>query len=456
MKTPFEPLSFADDRRVAALRRLVWLYFWLLIFEGALRKWLPSLSEPLLIVRDPVALLIYVQALRCRRFPFSGPMLTYFFLMVSFLLIALFQIVGGIGGGPFVAVYGLRTNFLHLPLILVIPQAFSFNDVLKLGRWILILSIPMAALMVLQYSSPAGSWINAGTSADADQLAFAMGKIRAAGTFSYVTGAAHFFVLATAFAVYAVVERYSGYSRWLLWPALLSILIVQPVSGSRTLVLGCGLILAGALAFAIFSPAQAPRIVAALLFCCAAFALLSLTSFFHEAKDLFMLRWNDANTAWGGAERGLIGRFVGVFEEPFALLSQAGPIGKGIGLGTNAGAALVTGSPVFLLAENEWARVVLEAGPLAGFSYLAYRVWLAILVGVRAAWGARQGQLLPWLLAWSACLGLLTEQLSQPTDLGFMVLVSGLCLAAVSDPLNVAHRTKERRIEAVVHACAFD
>jgi len=456
MRTPFEPLSFADDPRVATLRRLIWLYFWLLIFEGALRKWLPSLSEPLLIVRDPVALLIYVQAVRCRKFPLNAPMLAYFFLLISFLLISLFQIVLGIGGGPFVAAYGLRTNFLHLPLIFVIPEAFSFEEVLKLGRWILILSIPMAALMVLQYSSPAGSWINAGTSADADQLAFAMGKIRAAGTFSYVTGAAHFFVLATAFAVYAVVERYSGYSRWLLWPALLSILIVQPVSGSRTLVLGCGLVLAGALIFAIFSPAHAPKIVSALLFCLAGFVLLSTTGFFREAKDVFMMRWNEANTAWGGTERGLAGRFLEIFLEPFGLLSQAGPIGKGVGLGTNAGAALVTGSPVFLLAENEWARVVLEAGPLAGFSYLAYRVWLAVLVGVRAAWGARQGQLLPWLLAWSACLSLLTEQVSQPTDLGFMALVSGLCLAAVSDPLRVAHRTKERRTETVVHSYAFD
>lgn len=44
--------------RRKSLRKLLWLYFWLLIFEGALRKWiLPGLSSPLLLVRDPVALL---------------------------------------------------------------------------------------------------------------------------------------------------------------------------------------------------------------------------------------------------------------------------------------------------------------------------------------------------------------------------------------------------------------
>ena len=44
--------------RFMRIRQLLWIYFWLLIFEGALRKWiLPGLSNPLLLVRDPVALL---------------------------------------------------------------------------------------------------------------------------------------------------------------------------------------------------------------------------------------------------------------------------------------------------------------------------------------------------------------------------------------------------------------
>src|SRR5579871_6825378 len=55
------------------LRRLIWLYFWLLLFEGALRKWfVPGLSNALLIVRDPVAVAIYALAVRDRVFPASG------------------------------------------------------------------------------------------------------------------------------------------------------------------------------------------------------------------------------------------------------------------------------------------------------------------------------------------------------------------------------------------------
>src|ERR1043166_7392770 len=52
------------------IRRLIWLYFWLLLVEGALRKWiLPDLSNPLLVIRDPVVLVIYLLSFRARVFP---------------------------------------------------------------------------------------------------------------------------------------------------------------------------------------------------------------------------------------------------------------------------------------------------------------------------------------------------------------------------------------------------
>jgi len=213
----YEALPSFEGQHAIALRRLIWLYFWLLIFEGALRKWIvPSLSTPLLVVRDPLVILIYLQAMRCRRFPLNGPMLGCFLLLVGFILLALVQITTGVGGGVLVAAYGLRTNFLHLPLIFVIPQVFSYTDVLKLGKWILILAIPMTALMVLQFESSAGSWMNAATRSDVQQIEFAMGKVRPSGTFSFATGAAHFFVLATAFMVYALAQKRMIYPRWLV------------------------------------------------------------------------------------------------------------------------------------------------------------------------------------------------------------------------------------------------
>ena len=73
----------ADDKTLRNLKRLIWLYFWLLIFEGSFRKWvLPQFSDILLVIRDPVAIAIYFLAFRHRVFPRNA-------YIVSLALIAL-------------------------------------------------------------------------------------------------------------------------------------------------------------------------------------------------------------------------------------------------------------------------------------------------------------------------------------------------------------------------------
>src|SRR6266496_2306512 len=104
------------EMRLARLKRWIWIYFWLLIFEGVLRKWiLPGLSGPLLLVRDPVALVIYYQAYRCGKF--SGrTMWPFALLSAAMVLLACLQVSTGIVSLA-VALYGLRSYLLHLPLI---------------------------------------------------------------------------------------------------------------------------------------------------------------------------------------------------------------------------------------------------------------------------------------------------------------------------------------------------
>ena len=104
---------------VRSIRLLVWLYFWLLFFEGALRKWIfPAWSAPLLIARDPVVLTIYVIALAKGIFPFNRFVVTAIALAGLSFGASLF-VFGNIG----VILYGIRTNFLHLPLIFLIPKS---------------------------------------------------------------------------------------------------------------------------------------------------------------------------------------------------------------------------------------------------------------------------------------------------------------------------------------------
>src|SRR5438876_12262329 len=70
VKTP-QSLPGADySSTLQNIRRLIYVYLFLLIIEGALRKWIvPQFSNPLLLVRDPVVLAIYFLAWRARVFP---------------------------------------------------------------------------------------------------------------------------------------------------------------------------------------------------------------------------------------------------------------------------------------------------------------------------------------------------------------------------------------------------
>src|SRR5882724_11028362 len=141
------------------LKALIWLYVGLLIFEGALRKWvLPSLSDPLLIVRDPVAIAIYAVAFFTGRFPLNG------FVLFTFALGAATVVASLLGGqtNPLVLAYGLRINYGHLPLMWVMAEVLTRKDVERLGCFLLLAAIPMTAVMVLQFKSPAGAFINRG------------------------------------------------------------------------------------------------------------------------------------------------------------------------------------------------------------------------------------------------------------------------------------------------------
>ena len=57
----------------AFIKKLIWAYFLLLLFEGALRKWfLPGLSQGLLIIRDPIVIWIYYLAYAQGVFPINN------------------------------------------------------------------------------------------------------------------------------------------------------------------------------------------------------------------------------------------------------------------------------------------------------------------------------------------------------------------------------------------------
>ena len=178
----------------------IWIYFLLILFDGALRKWLlPSLSNPILVLRDPVALWILIYASK-RGFL----KLNHYILMVvliGFLAIYTAYFIGH--GSLTVAIYGARIFLLHIPLIFVIRSVFDKTDIIKLARWTVLLCIPMIVLIVIQFYSPQTAWVNKSVGGEAGGgFSGALDYFRPPGTFSFTNGNTMYFNFAACFIIY--------------------------------------------------------------------------------------------------------------------------------------------------------------------------------------------------------------------------------------------------------------
>ena len=213
-----------EEKAKRRVRQLIWAYFWLLLIEGALRKWImPRYSNPLLLIRDPVMLAIYFYAIKAHVFPRNFWVTSLWVIGVLSLLasslLATFSLIS-----PYVptvqilevALYGIRTNFLHLPLIFVMANVFDEEDVKRFGWWILGVMIPMGLIMAAQFKASPDSFINrtAGLG-EAEQLTAGGGKIRPPGTFSFISGPVFYMSVAAAFVIYGALQR-TVYKNWLL------------------------------------------------------------------------------------------------------------------------------------------------------------------------------------------------------------------------------------------------
>jgi hypothetical protein len=163
------------------------------------------------------------------------------------------------------------------------------------------------------------------------------------------------------------------------------------------------------------------------------FMVLSQTSLFKTSTEAFTERFTSATEQEGGIQGTLIDRFLGGM---LGVVTNSGDLpffGAGQGMGTNAGAQLLTGDrTLFLISEGEWGRLMGEMGLLMGLILILIRVVFVINVSISSYNSLRRGEMLPWMLLSFGLLIILQGQWAQPTSLGFATLTGGLLLAALS------------------------
>jgi hypothetical protein len=167
--------------------------------------------------------------------------------------------------------------------------------------------------------------------------------------------------------------------------------------------------------------------------------LQNYTAIFKLSTTVFQARVDNANGDGGLKESiflraldGFIGPIIDLLNQPF--------VAGNLGMGTNAGAQMLTGSNrTFLISEGEVGRLAGEQGLIFGGGLILLRIILAISFANKSWKLPQEEKLLAFILCGAACTALLQGQWAQPSILGYGVLMGGLVMASLKkehDPLQ--------------------
>ncbi|MES2775207.1 MAG: hypothetical protein V4722_13550 [Bacteroidota bacterium] len=439
--------SIENTRRL--LKQGIWAYFLLVFFEGALRKWVvPGLSTPLLLIRDPIAIFLIIKSIHARLFPPNGYVTGMVLIAIIGTITTLLAGHGNIG----VALYGARIFLVHFPMIFVIGNIFDREDVLKIGRFTVWLSIPMTVLIALQFYSPQDAWVNRGVGGNMEGAGFsgALGFFRPPGTFSFTNGNTLFYSFLAPFLFYFWLSA-KQINRLVLLASTLCLFASISLSISRSLFFGVII----SLVFATLAIARKPqylgKMILAYLVGLILFVAISQTSLFKISAEAFTSRLEGAVEHEGGLKGTFGHRYLGGMADAISASPGLPFFGHGLGYGTSVGGSLLQGKMGLQISEDEWGRMVGEMGPLLGLIAVILRLGLAFSIARKAYGKLVIGDLLPWMLLSFGLINIVQGQWAQPTSLGFGVVIAGFLLASIrgdmpAQPIHTSsNRSPERR-----------
>lgn len=441
------PAASPSSSRERARRRFVLAVFavyLLVIFEGSLRKYVaPQLGQYIFFIRDPFVIYALAVAAAHGLWPRNHAFLNLSLLMgaVGVLLFAVQCVIFGLDSTRLIlGVYGWRAYFLYVPLAFLIGANFSAEDVTRFARLTLLLAIPIAVLVFLQFFSSPNAPINVGVAEEKEfqfeSVGVTVDRIRTTGPFTSNQGQSQFTTLAFVFVMAAALAARRSIGMPLIAAAGAATLTCLALSNSRGTMLACGLVALFAIGLVLTGrgaalKAKALVIPAVVL----GFALVLYPIVFPEGFESFMSRWDSAAAAESNLTGGVFGRAVLGLLIFTNILDLVPPLGFGLGYGGNASlilGAVVDGVKPGLLAEADYSRHIVDLGPLFGVGYIAFRLillaWLArrVLIATRLSANA-----LPMLLFAYAGNQILAGQITGHGSInGFAWIATGLCIAA--------------------------
>jgi hypothetical protein len=373
-------------------QRALFGVFVLLVFEGALRKWVfPGAQAQIYLVKDVILLGVYLGFFLDRRR--TQPILRdgraiKIILGLAFMFGCL-EVLNPNSPSVLVGLVGLKAYFLYAPIAFILPYAIKSREhLLRLIWCYLLIAIPVAVLGFVQIVAGPGSFLNTYVSHDEDVAALeGMGfggtfnLVRTSGTFSYISGYSTFLSFIAILALgYNIAQGWRIKGNIIPLAALTLVVGAMFTTGSRapvySLIATAPVILWWAMLRGVLTLRTAVRL--SILIPIMALVAINVTP---QAFEAFA---NRASSSSDGVSDRL---FMGFFELIEAL--QAVPFfGLGIGV-THPSALTIMGVTSFwwLLGntfEGEVARVTVELGAIGLMLMFGLRI-LVFIFALRSA-----------------------------------------------------------------------
>jgi hypothetical protein len=160
---------------------------------------------------------------------------------------------------------------------------------------------------------------------------------------------------------------------------------------------------------------------------------------FPDGYEAFLHRWSAAaDVETQSFSLGVFGRALYGFVDFFQYMASAPLTGYGLGFAGNARTILAVTVPGLTdSGETDWARHMIDLGPIIGVAFIFYRLMLTTWLGVTCFKGTRNtGNPLALLLFADIGVELLYGEITgNGTINGYAWLLAGVCIAASKSPL---------------------
>jgi hypothetical protein len=391
-----------------SFRNGLFLFLALVVFDGAVRKWLLPESEQVVYILKDLVLLAMLGAYVLRfglKLPagIAGTALVGWLGM--YVVITALQVLNPSLPSLLLGLVGLKTHILYAALLVLVPATFrDTEDLVRALRYMIVPIVFVLVLGILQFGYPLDHPINRyvrGTTQDIATFGL-INRVRITSTFSYVSGMTVFVFFALCLGVALLAAgRWRLASNKLTIACIIAAVVVTPMTGARwiyyMLMLSVPVFLFGMVRSSMLQTRYALRLVILGSLGVAAVSLGSI-----EALESFEQRRQVAADTQERIESLLL--------DPFKLAADAGLIGYGAGSTHQVAPALVRDAGYYQWLpttdfEDETGRIMLELG-IVGFVvvfalrvYLCRMAWLAMVNGGSRNEKALAGGALAFFLA---------------------------------------------------------